>query len=120
MTKQSNAQIAILGKEMTGKSSITYRFINYDAPKEHDPTIEDKFMKVIELNGETVTINLLDTAGQEDYQNRIESWISFGEGFILVFSIDDKETFIGLEKIRNLIIKEKNIFKKINICEILI
>jgi small GTP-binding protein len=35
----------------------------------------------------------LDTAGEDDYQNMMDMWISFGEGFLLVFAINDKESF---------------------------
>lgn len=83
---------------MVGKSSLTYRFINYNAPEEHDPTIEDKFMTVMDVDGKTVTINILDTAGQDDYQGLIDTWIDSGEGFLLVFALNDKESFLDLDK----------------------
>ena len=35
----------------------------------------------------------MDTAGEDDYQNMMDMWISFGEGFLLVFAINDKESF---------------------------
>ena len=35
-------KITVLGKGVVGKSSLTYRFINYNAPQEHDPTIEEE------------------------------------------------------------------------------
>ena len=49
---------------------------------------------------------ILDTAGEEDYQNMLDQWISLASGFILVFSIVDRETFEALEpKLRRI---EKN------------
>ena len=38
-------------------------------------------------------IEILDTAGEDDYQNMMDMWITFGEGFLLVFAINDKESF---------------------------
>ena len=32
-----------MGKAIAGKSSLTYRFINYNVPQETDPTIEDRY-----------------------------------------------------------------------------
>ena len=35
---------------MVGKSCLTYRFINYNIPKSHDPTVEDRFISVIKIH----------------------------------------------------------------------
>ena len=40
---------------------------------------------------------ILDTAGEEDYQNMLDQWISVASGFILVFAINDEETFKALK-----------------------
>ena len=46
---------------------------------------------------------ILDTAGEEDYQNMLDQWISTADGFILVFAINDKETFDALKnKVRRI------------------
>ncbi len=47
----------------------------------------------------------MDTAGQDDYQTMFDSWVSFGEGFLLVYAINDKESFNGLMKRRDRILK---------------
>lgn len=86
---------------MVGKSSLTYRFINYNAPEEHDPTIEDKFVTVLDIDGKSVTVNILDTAGQDDYQGLIDTWIDYGDGFLLVFALNDKDSFTDLDKKRS-------------------
>ena len=83
---------------MVGKSSLTYRFINYNAPEEHDPTIEDKFLTVVDIDKKSVTVNLLDTAGQDDYQSLIDDWIMKNDGFILVFAINERQSFTDLDK----------------------
>ena len=44
---------------MVGKSSLTYRFINYETPKEHDPTIEDKYKTNLDVNGQLCEIGNL-------------------------------------------------------------
>ena len=38
-------------------------------------------------------MDILDTKDDEDYQNLFDIWISFGQGFLLVFSINDYESF---------------------------
>ena len=49
----------------------------------------------------------MDTAGEEDFQNMADNWINFGEGFLLVFAINDKESFDILDKKRARILKVK-------------
>lgn len=105
--KTHQLRISVLGKGNVGKSSLTYKFINYNTPKEHDPTIEDKYKTVVEINGTHCEIDILDTAGQDDYQNLLDSWINFAQGFLLVFAINDKESIARLEKLRERILKIK-------------
>ncbi len=50
---------------------------------------------------------ILDTAGQDDYQTMLDSWIASADGFILVYSIDDKESFDVLKAKYDRIIKNK-------------
>ena len=42
-------------------------------------------------------MEILDTGGEEDYQSMMDIWINFGEGFLLVFAINDKESFTLLK-----------------------
>lgn len=104
-------KIGVLGKGVVGKSSLTYLFINYNAPKEHDPTIEDQYKTQVTMDGLTYEVEILDTAGEDDYQNMMDNWISFGEGFLLVFALNDAESFKVLEKKYERIMKTKSIAK---------
>ena len=47
-------------------------------------------------NGENTEIKILDTSGEEDYQNMLDQWISSANGFLLVFAINDLETLQAL------------------------
>ena len=53
-------------------------------------------------------MEILDTAGEDDYQNMIDMWISFGEGFLLVFAINDKESFELLRGKHDRVLKGKH------------
>jgi small GTP-binding protein len=82
-------KIAIIGQSLVGKSALTYRFMNDKFPEIHDTTIEDQYTINTNINGTECNVEILDTAGQEDYQSMLDSWITFADGYILVFSIDD-------------------------------
>lgn len=49
----------------------------------------------------------MDTAGQDDYQGMLDSWINFAEGFLLVFAVNDKDSLDSLVKRRDRILKLK-------------
>ena len=88
---------------------MVFKFINYDLSKRDELNyIEDRFKidKVIE--NKSYKIEILDTNGEDDYQQMLDMWISFGEGFLLVFSINDKYSFDFIQKKRERIIKGKH------------
>ena len=100
--------MAVIGKGVVGKSSLTYRFINYKMPSAYDPTIEDRYKKEVKIENKTFNIEILDTPGEEDYQNMMDMWINFGEGFLLVFALNDKESFNLIRSKRDRILKGKH------------
>ena len=93
-----NVKLAVIGKGVVGKSSLTYRFINFKVPQGHDPTIEDRYKTNTTIENQLYNIEILDTAGEDDYQNMMDMWINFGEGFLLVFEINNKESFEEIKK----------------------
>ena len=96
--KQVQIKLVILGKSLVGKSALTYRFINDQFPKDHDTTIEDQYKVSTNIDGINCLVEILDTAGQDDYQSMLETWINFGSGFLIVYSIDDVESFVEAKK----------------------
>ena len=89
----------MLGKGAVGKTSLIFRFVHNRIPKEHDPTVEDFYHFNLKTKSGEREIHILDTAGEEDYQDMLDKWISQASGFILVFAINDLETFTSLKKV---------------------
>ena len=73
----------------------------------YDPTIEDSYRKQVVLDDAPALLEVLDTAGQEEYTALRDQWIREGEGFLLVYSIASRSTFDRIEKFRNLINRVK-------------
>ena len=68
-------------------------------PKEHDPTVEDSYTVIIQTSkGDERHFKILDTAGEDDYQTMIDEWIKTADGFLLLFAINDKESFNSLKE----------------------
>ena len=107
----NDINIAVLGKGIVGKNILIYKYMHYyelSGVKEITlEDIEDKYQINITINNKPFNINILDTAGEEDYQNMIDICISFGEGFLLVFAIEDKKSFEVLKGRRERVIKGK-------------
>ena len=105
-------KIAVLGQSMVGKSALTFRFINNKFPTEHDTTIEDSYSIPAKIDDIHCQLEILDTAGQDDYQSMLETWINFGSCFLLVYSIDSPESFVEAKKKyeKVALIKGKDIF----------
>ena len=86
-------KIAVLGQSMVGKSALTFRFINNKFPTEHDTTIEDAYSIPAKIDDTKCQLEILDTAGQDDYQTMLDTWIEFGNCYLLVYSIDEADSF---------------------------
>lgn len=59
------------------------------------------------VNGEACQIDILDTAGQEDYAVIRDNYFRTGEGFLVVFSLTDRETFDAMNDLREQILRVK-------------
>ena len=107
--KQKITKISILGKGVVGKTSIAFKMKNFDLDltDEHYPTIEERLNFTYDYEGKPVEIELLDTAGEDDYQNMMDVWIEYGDCILLVFSLTSKSTFEHLDVIYQRIRKIK-------------
>ena len=101
-------KIAVLGQSMVGKSALTFRFINNKFPTEHDTTIEDSYSIPAKIDDIKCQLDILDTAGQDDYQTMLDTWINSADGFILVYSIDNKDSFEAIKTRYERILKLKD------------
>ena len=98
LQKESDFTIVVLGKGTVGKTSLIFKYIKNTCPGEHDPTVEDYYSTQIKMpSGEERIFKILDTAGEDDYQTMIDEWIKTANGFLLVFAINDKDSFEALK-----------------------
>ena len=98
-----------MGKGTVGKTSLIFKYIKNTCPDDHDPTVEDLYSTEIQTStGEKRRFKILDTAGEDDYQTMIDEWIKSANGFLLLFAINDKESFSLLRGKRERILKGKH------------
>jgi len=78
----------MLGAGGVGKTALVVRFVTGRFLNEYDPTLEMVYEKAVPIGDSTVSLDILDTAG-----NAEASYIRNGEGFIVVYSINDHYSF---------------------------
>lgn len=74
----------------------------------YDPTIEDSYRKQVVIDNQSCMLEVLDTAGQEEYTALRDQWIRDGEGFVLVYSITSRSSFKRIQKFYNQIQRVKD------------
>eukprot|EP01016_Furgasonia_blochmanni_P038287 TRINITY_DN4608_c0_g1_i2.p1 TRINITY_DN4608_c0_g1~~TRINITY_DN4608_c0_g1_i2.p1 ORF type:complete len:334 (+),score=76.70 TRINITY_DN4608_c0_g1_i2:64-1065(+) len=95
--------VALMGAATVGKSAITLRFTANIFQEEYVSTIEDNFKRVTSVNGKPCEIDILDTAGEEEFESLRTTWMEKREAFVLVYSVDKRKTFEELNKFYKLL-----------------
>ena len=75
---------------------------------EYDPTIEDSYRKQCVIDGESALLDVLDTAGQEEYSAMREQYMRSGEGFLLVYAINSRPSFEEIQLFYQQILRVKD------------
>ena len=90
-------KIVLLGSGGVGKSSLTVQFVQGVFLEKYDPTIEDSYRKQVEVDGMQCMLEILDTAGTEQFASMRDLYIKNGQGFVLVYSVTAQSTFNDLQ-----------------------
>jgi len=99
-------KIALLGVGGVGKSCITLKYIKGAFSEIYDPFIEDAFRHQVTCDDIPCVLEVLDTAGQEEYKCIAQQWVQKKNGFLLVYSIIDNISFAQLGSFYDLIVDE--------------
>ena len=82
-----------------GKSALTIQLIQNHFVEEYDPTIEDSYRKQVVIDGETCLLDILDTASQEEYSAMRDQYMRTGEGFLIVFAVNNAKSFEDITQV---------------------
>ena len=94
-------KIAVLGTGAVGKTSLTLMYVSNIFVSAYDPTIEDSYKTTVVVDGVARTIEIVDTAGQEEYSALRDTYIRTADGFVLVYSITSLQTFLDVGEMRD-------------------
>ncbi|ORY01328.1 ras family-domain-containing protein [Clohesyomyces aquaticus] len=109
--KMTLYKLVVLGDGGVGKTALTIQLCLNHFVETYDPTIEDSYRKQVQIDGQSCMLEVLDTAGQEEYIALRDQWIRDGEGFVLVYSISSRSSFARIQKFHHQIqrVKESSI-----------
>jgi small GTP-binding protein len=102
-------KVIMVGSGGVGKSALTLQFMYDEFVEDYEPTKADSYRKNIVLAGNECQIDILDTAGQEDYAAIRDNYFRSGEGFLCVFSITERESFESTQEFRDQILRVKGV-----------
>lgn len=88
----------LVGDGSVGKTCMVYSYAENKFPTDYVPTVFDTFTATVHVDGRPRTLELLDTAGQEDYE-RLRA-LSYHETdvFILCYSIVHRPSLENIER----------------------
>ncbi|KAL6053678.1 hypothetical protein STEG23_018911 [Scotinomys teguina] len=101
-------KLVVVGGGGVGKSALTIQFIQSYFVSDYDPTIEDSYTKICTVDGIPARLDILDTAGQEEFGAMREQYMRAGNGFLLVFAINDRQSFNEVGKLFTQILRVKD------------
>ncbi|XP_025223057.1 ras-related protein R-Ras isoform X2 [Theropithecus gelada] len=107
-------KLVVVGGGGVGKSALTIQFIQLSLScqsyfvSDYDPTIEDSYTKICSVDGIPARLDILDTAGQEEFGAMREQYMRAGHGFLLVFAINDRQSFNEVGKLFTQILRVKD------------
>ncbi|KAG5279190.1 hypothetical protein AALO_G00075070 [Alosa alosa] len=86
-------RVVVLGAPRVGKTAILRRFLQGGFEDNYIPTTEDFHSKLYHIRGETYQIDILDASNERDFPAKRRLSILTGDIFLLVFSVDDRQSF---------------------------
>ncbi|XP_044270296.1 GTP-binding protein Rhes [Tribolium madens] len=100
-------RLVVLGSARVGKTCLVSRFLGGKFQESYTPTIEDFHRKLYRIRGEIYQLDILDTSGNHPFPAMRRLSFLTGDLFIIVFSMDSRETFEEAIRLREQILETK-------------
>ncbi|EME81591.1 uncharacterized protein MYCFIDRAFT_87154 [Pseudocercospora fijiensis CIRAD86] len=102
--QQKQRKMAIVGSRSVGKSSLTVQYVDGHFVDSYYPTIENTFSKVIRYRNQDFAVEIIDTAGQDEYTLLNNKHFIGVHGYMIVYSVASKQSFEMVRIIRDKIL----------------
>mmetsp|Transcript_19281 Transcript_19281/g.54120 ORF Transcript_19281/g.54120 Transcript_19281/m.54120 type:complete len:186 (-) Transcript_19281:197-754(-) len=86
-------KIVVLGFQGVGKSAVVVRFVDDMFADSYSPTIANAFQKNLRFRGQDYQMEIIDTAGQDEFSPFHQNHALDVHGYVLVYSVASRQTF---------------------------
>lgn len=107
-----NVKLVILGTGGVGKSAITVQYVQNIFVEKYDPTIEDQYRKHCQIDETFCNLEILDTAGTDQFIAMRDIYMKSGDAFMFVYSITSYASFNDLDDMYNQVVVVKDVDSK--------
>ncbi|XP_062549630.1 ras-related protein Rap-2b-like [Armigeres subalbatus] len=108
--KKERHRVAMMGAARVGKSSIISQFLYEKYLSRYKQTVEDMHRGEYELpDGSCLTLDILDTSGSYQFPAMRALSINTSGAFILVYAVDDEQTWLEVERLRGQIVEARGL-----------
>lgn len=94
-------KIIMVGAGGVGKSALTLQFMYEEFVEDYEPTKADSYRKEVVLDGQIGNVDILDTAGQDEYASIRDNYFRSGEGFMMVYSCTERSTLQAIDELKD-------------------
>ncbi|CAF1120042.1 unnamed protein product [Didymodactylos carnosus] len=106
-SNEEKLRIVVLGATKVGKTCLCQQFLCQQFIKEHKETLDELHIIEFELTNRHLTLEILDTAGIDEFPVMRRIAIAGGDAYVIVYSIEDQMSFDIVRQMRDLIIEVK-------------
>ncbi|XP_065888869.1 ras-like protein RAS2 [Dysidea avara] len=96
-------KLVVVGDSKVGKTTLTITFV-----EEFGSIVEDSYLKKCVVDDKLASLSILETTGEEDFDCTAVLYMHAGEGFLLVYSITDRNSFEEIPKLHKQICRVKD------------
>ena len=101
-------KLVVMGTGAVGKSCVTLQFVQGLFVAKYDPTIEDAYRKAVEVDGQAVVLDILDTAGTDMFTQMRDLYLREGDGFVLVYSVTSRASWNELAELHETLLRARD------------
>ena len=105
--KTTAYRVLVMGDRMVGKTAIISQFMQDNLPPSYKATVQEMHQRDFKIKNRSVTLNIEDTGGSfaADFPAMFEMSLTAADAVILVYAIDDWDTFEAVAVLRDQVIR---------------
>lgn len=100
-------EIIVMGAPKVGKSAIIHQFLFNTFTPKYKSTVEEMHRAKFDVSGIQLILDIRDTSGTHEFPVMLDMRIQSADAFVLVYDVNDKNTFTELVALRQRIIDKK-------------